>query len=242
MATTLTVKANITIFTSGKTEILYETSPGFFVEEADFVQFAKEKRAVLEGEVAKAKTLGKKARIKAFLKKAIGERMVKKAEAKKVAEEPSEEYFRSFSITTLKKMAAMLNRLSKSEDPDDFYTIRYPADITKDKLIDELLKFNSSEATIKQLMEEFPRGAEAKKDAPVSETAEKKKKLKEIVKEAAINAQKVYEENKGKANTLIGKAEEKLRGSRIYPGGGKMVMLTDKEFQTIVSKYYPRDK
>ena len=85
MATTLTVKANITIFTSGKTEILYETSPGFFVDEEVFVQFAKEKRAVLEGEVAKAKTLGKKARVKAFLKKAIGERMAKKAEAAEVA-------------------------------------------------------------------------------------------------------------------------------------------------------------
>jgi len=57
--------------------------------EIDFDKMAA--REVLEGEVAKAKTLGKKARVKAFLKKAIGERMAKKAEkAAKEAEEDKE--------------------------------------------------------------------------------------------------------------------------------------------------------
>jgi hypothetical protein len=80
--------------------------------------------------------------------------------------------------------------------------------------------------------------------------AQKKAALKKDVEEAAKEAQKVWEENKDKKNTrgerltsaakAIGKAEEKLRNSRISSGGGKVVSLTDKEFDTIVKKFYPK--
>jgi cell division septum initiation protein DivIVA len=82
-------------------------------------------------------------------------------------------------------------------------------------------------------------------------TAEKKKELKELVKKAAEHAQEVYDKNKDKKNSYtgqlsegakkaIGKAEEKLRSSSIYPGGGQMVTLTEKEFASIVNKFYKK--
>lgn len=78
-----------------------------------------------------------------------------------------------------------------------------------------------------------------------------KQSLKEAVKQSAIHAQKVWEENKNKttyytgqltdqAKKAIAKAEESLRNSRIKAEGGPMIVLTDKEFQAIVKKYYPK--
>ena len=66
-----------------------------------------------------------------------------------------------------------------------------------------------------------------------------------------MNAQKVYDENKDKKDfftgkigyferQMIGKAEEKIRSARLSEGGGTLISLTDKEFERIVKKFYPR--
>jgi hypothetical protein len=212
MATTLTVKANITIFTSGKTEILYETSPGFFVEEADFVQFAKEKRAVLEGEVAKAKTLGKKARIKAFLKKAIGERMAKKAKAaEEAAKKPKKFQFSDFNksdIESALKYSEMTGSIRKENNKPGHYK--------KSAFIKELQRRSSVDPfAYDRIFESLPDIFE-KKDLPKAEEAKKAEEAEGADEFISFIESLPSQKSKAKSFTL-GQVRKMMGGSEKIP-------------------------
>jgi len=93
----------------------------------------------------------------------------------------------------------------------------------------------------------------AKKEEPKVDTEKEEtlRKLRENIKQASIEAQRVWDANKkdtnhmtgqlsAKARQLIGKAEEKIRSSRISSEGGPVEMIEDDEFNKIVKKYYTR--
>jgi ketol-acid reductoisomerase len=74
------------------------------------------------------------------------------------------------------------------------------------------------------------------------------KKLREDIKKASQEAQKVWDANKNDRNpltgqlsanakVLIGKAEQKIRSARISSGGGVVEMIDDDEYNKIRNKY-----
>ena len=103
----------------------------------------------------------------------------------------------------------------------------------------------------------------AKVTEPIKEVAKKSKSLaaeinkrkktevKEAVIKAAKEAQRVYDANKDKTNyytgqigdagkKAIGKAEQAIRSASLSEGGGTLVSLTEKEYNVLVKKHYPR--
>jgi hypothetical protein len=92
---------------------------------------------------------------------------------------------------------------------------------------------------------------EAKSERKVSNATLINRKKKQDVKQAVIDAIKEYNELVIKfkddknpihgqlsinARTELGKANEKIRGAKISQGGGTLVSLTDKEFETLLKK------
>ena len=119
-------------------------------------------------------------------------------------------------------------------------------------LVDNLIKKGRTKISlVEEMMELREEGYTMFDDIIGSSKKNMLKKLREDIKKASQEAQKVWDANKNDKNPktgqlsanakqLIGKAEEKIRNARISSGGGAVEMIDDDEYNKIRNKYYTK--
>jgi len=77
---------------------------------------------------------------------------------KKIESNPIDEYAKLLedsSITKLKLISRILNKESKSEDPDDYFTIRIKKDSTIEEILHEIKRASPSKSAKQRVLEEL---------------------------------------------------------------------------------------